>query len=81
MSRSGRCVAGAALQRFSSAVGRPGASYEELWRWSVEDLDAFWAAIWKHFEVDGGYDCVLRSREMPGAAWFPLIARTGPAEP
>jgi acetoacetyl-CoA synthetase len=46
--------------------------YEELWRWSVTDLEAFWASIWDFFEVqaDGGYDRVLASREMPGAEWF-----------
>jgi len=46
--------------------------YDELWRWSVDDLEAFWASIWDFFEVqaDGGYERVLGSREMPGAEWF-----------
>jgi acetoacetyl-CoA synthetase len=46
--------------------------YDELWRWSVDDLDGFWSAIWDFFGVraDGGYDRVLGSREMPGAEWF-----------
>jgi acetoacetyl-CoA synthetase len=46
--------------------------YDELWRWSVTDLEAFWASIWDFFGVqaDGGYDRVLASREMPGAEWF-----------
>ncbi|HEU4736833.1 MAG TPA: acetoacetate--CoA ligase [Solirubrobacterales bacterium] len=46
--------------------------YEELWRWSVGDLEAFWASIWDFFEVqaDGDYERVLGSREMPGAEWF-----------
>jgi acetoacetyl-CoA synthetase len=48
-------------------------SYEELWEWSVSDLDAFWRAIWDFFEVraDGDPSPVLASREMPGAEWFP----------
>jgi acetoacetyl-CoA synthetase len=48
-------------------------SYEELWRWSVEDLDAFWSSIWDFFDVqaDGGYEHVLGGRGMPGAEWFP----------
>ena len=29
------------------------ASYDELWRWSVEDLDGFWTSIWEFFEVGG----------------------------
>ena len=47
--------------------------YDELWRWSVEDLEAFWSSIWDFFEVrsDGGYERVLGKREMPGAEWFP----------
>jgi acetoacetyl-CoA synthetase len=46
--------------------------YDDLWRWSVEDLEGFWSSIWDFFEVqaDGGYDRVLGSREMPGAEWF-----------
>ncbi|HEX5527109.1 MAG TPA: acetoacetate--CoA ligase [Solirubrobacterales bacterium] len=49
------------------------AGYAELWRWSVDDLDGFWSAIWEFFEVqaDGEPAPVLASREMPGARWFP----------
>jgi acetoacetyl-CoA synthetase len=49
------------------------ADYEELWRWSVDDLDGFWSAIWEFFDVqaDGEPAPVLASREMPGARWFP----------
>ena len=25
--------------------------YDELWRWSVSDLEGFWASIWDFFEV------------------------------
>jgi acetoacetyl-CoA synthetase len=52
------------------------ADYEALQRWSVDDLDAFWAAIWDFFEVqaDGERSPVLASREMPGARWFPNAA-------
>jgi acetoacetyl-CoA synthetase len=47
--------------------------YHKLWRWSVEDVEGFWAAIWEFFDVqsESGYDKVLGSREMPGAEWFP----------
>ncbi len=47
--------------------------YDQLWRWSVEDLDAFWHSITEffdvHFEVSS--DRVLADRSMPGAQWFP----------
>jgi acetoacetyl-CoA synthetase len=48
------------------------ATYDELWQWSVDDLEAFWSAIWDFFGVqaDGEYERTLGSREMPGAEWF-----------
>jgi acetoacetyl-CoA synthetase len=51
------------------------AAYPELWRWSVDDLEAFWNSILDHFEVayDGERTVALASREMPGAEWFPGI--------
>jgi acetoacetyl-CoA synthetase len=50
--------------------------YHELQAWSVGDLDGFWSAIWEFFDVqaDGDPAVVLRSHEMPGAAWFPNTA-------
>ena len=50
--------------------------YEALRRWSVEDPDGFWAALWDFFEVvaDGEREPVLGAREMPGAEWFPGTA-------
>jgi acetoacetyl-CoA synthetase len=47
-------------------------SYNELWRWSVTDLEDFWETIWDYFQVEAskGYTCVLAERKMPGAEWF-----------
>ncbi|MFG1887401.1 acetoacetate--CoA ligase [Micromonospora sp. NPDC049051] len=49
------------------------ADYDELWRWSVTDLDAFWRSIWDHFEVLAHTPptATLTDRGMPGARWFP----------
>jgi acetoacetyl-CoA synthetase len=49
------------------------AGYDELWRWSVEEIEAFWDSIWDFFGVqaDGDRAEVLTGREMPGARWFP----------
>ncbi|HEX5146463.1 MAG TPA: AMP-binding protein, partial [Conexibacter sp.] len=54
-------------------IGRTFASYAELQRWSVDELDAFWRSIWDYFDVraDGSPEPVLGRREMPGAEWFP----------
>src|SRR3954467_8415998 len=62
----------ATIARFGGEVGHEG-DYDELWRWSVDDLEGFWAAIWEFFDVQASepYERVLGSREMPGAQWFP----------
>src|SRR5918994_678899 len=46
-------------------------SYDELWRWSVSDLEGFWGSIWDRFGVGERGDTVLASDSMPGAQWFP----------
>jgi acetoacetyl-CoA synthetase len=53
--------------------GEPFADYGELWRWSVDELEDFWAALWEFTGVRASkpYARVLGSREMPGASWFP----------
>lgn len=46
--------------------------YEALWRWSVADLDAFWAAVWDYFQIvsESPYTAVRRGDAMPGVVWF-----------
>jgi acetoacetyl-CoA synthetase len=46
--------------------------YDDLWAWSVRDLEGFWASIWDFFDVRASrpYGRVLGRREMPGAEWF-----------
>ena len=48
-------------------------SYEELWRWSVRDLEEFWLSIIEFFDVRFSREPekVLGRREMPGAQWLP----------
>jgi acetoacetyl-CoA synthetase len=65
------------------------AGYDELWQWSVDDLEGFWSSIWSFFDVRSSspYEAVLRHPAMPGTEWFPgarlnyaerALARTGP---
>ncbi|MGB8798231.1 MAG: acetoacetate--CoA ligase [Candidatus Aquilonibacter sp.] len=46
--------------------------YEALRRWSIDDSEGFWGAIWTFYDVqsDRPYDQVLDARVMPGARWF-----------
>jgi acetoacetyl-CoA synthetase len=47
--------------------------HDELWSWSVDHLEDFWASVWDYFEVSAAapYTTVLTERRMPGAEWFP----------
>lgn len=49
------------------------ADYNEMWRWSISDLEGFWAALAEHAEVplSGQPERILGARTMPGAEWFP----------
>src|SRR5437588_8285580 len=48
-------------------------SQEELWEWSVNNLEDFWASLWDFFQIKASkpYTTVLAERKMPGARWFP----------
>lgn len=61
----------ATLTRYMGVVGFD--DYHALWRWSVSDLEAFWASIWEFCDVraHAPYDRILGRRTMPGAEWFP----------
>jgi acetoacetyl-CoA synthetase len=52
--------------------GRRFADYSELWQWSVDELEDFWADIWEFCGVRASkpYERVLASHEMPGTSWF-----------
>lgn len=82
---------GAFLRRAEAAGGRSLAGYDDLWRWSVEDLDGFWRLIARFFDVRGAADATvaLAERSMPGTSWFPgvtlnyaehLLRRDGPSQ-
>ena len=52
--------------------GRDLPGYDELFDWSVSDLEGFWGSVWDYFGVKAHtpYDRVLGSTAMPGAEWF-----------
>lgn len=57
----------------SARTSRSLETYDDLWRWSVTDLDGFWSSIWDHFGVRSSSlpGPALGRRAMPGAEWFP----------
>ena len=70
-------IENATITRYARFVeertGRSFGAYDELWQWSVDDVEGFWASIWDFFDVRASapYERVLGRREMPGAQWFP----------
>ncbi|MEU7004118.1 acetoacetate--CoA ligase [Nonomuraea sp. NPDC046570] len=46
--------------------------YRSLWRWSVEHVPEFWAAVWDYFGIVAHtpYTRVLTGDTMPGVRWF-----------
>ena len=49
------------------------ADYDALWRWSVEQPERFWSAVWEFCKVRASRraDRVLTDADrMPGARWF-----------
>lgn len=59
-----------AFMKWLERKGRKFESYDELWQWSVDDLEGFWGSVWKYFEVSDADYPVLAERRMPGAQWF-----------
>jgi acetoacetyl-CoA synthetase len=45
--------------------------YNAMWRWSIDDLDAFWNAIWDFFDIRASArpEKLLMKREMPNMKW------------
>lgn len=61
------------LQWLSATHQLEFSSYDELWQWSVDELSAYWSAVWDYFDVPGerGSAAGLAEDRMPGARWFP----------
>jgi len=61
------------LQRAAARAGARFEGYEDLWRWSVQDLAGFWEMAWEEIApiADRGDGPVVDDpRLMPGATWF-----------
>ncbi len=64
-----------AIGAFAAAHGIDPHDYDALWRWSTEQPDAFWEAVWRHADLpcDGEPTPALAHEAMPGARWFPDV--------
>lgn len=52
--------------------GKNFAEYEDLYNWSVENIEDFWKAIWDYSNIRHlqTFDKVLTEYKMPGTEWF-----------
>ena len=76
-------------RRAAEATGRAFPDYATLWRWSNDEQETFWRAVWDYAGVigDPGERTLVGAHRMPGATWFPdarlnfaenLLASRGP---
>lgn len=61
------------LRWLESERGLRFSDYDELWRWSITDLEGFWSSIAAYFAVrfHAPAKRVIGGTSMPGAEWFP----------
>ena len=61
------------MTRYMRSLDRGFETYDQLWQWSVDDLEGFWGSLWDWFDIKASkpYDRVLGNREMPGARVVP----------
>jgi acetoacetyl-CoA synthetase len=68
-------VQGAEISRLiawlSEHRGRSFASYDELWRWSIEDAGEFWDAAWEYFDLGPTTYRTAFEGSMEAQHWFP----------
>jgi acetoacetyl-CoA synthetase len=62
-----------AFMRFAENISKHSiATYDDLYKWSVTEIDEFWKSIWVISGLihSNGYKTILSDRIMPGAKWF-----------
>jgi acetoacetyl-CoA synthetase len=71
-------IANAPITAFSEWLSAAGfgsfPTYGELWRWSVADLEGFWEAVRRYFEMGPASlagPVLVRGHRAEGARWFP----------
>ena len=62
------------MRYMNRRCGKDFHEYKELYDWSVEEIPAFWDALWHYFDIIASkpYDAVVDDlSKFPGAKWFP----------
>jgi len=61
------------IRFINERYGKQFEAYRDLYRWSIENIPDFWAAMWEFADIRAsrGYDTVVDDlSRMPGAKWF-----------
>lgn len=61
------------MQLVNQHQGTSFSEYNQLYQWSIDNLDSFWSELWDYVEIKASknYDRVIDdSARMPGAKWF-----------
>lgn len=61
------------IDQFAESVGIATGDYDAVYRFSIQEPERFWGAVWDFFELGERTGPVLAAREMPGARWFPDV--------
>ena len=65
----------------TSTRGLEFATYADVWRWSVDELEGFWQALVDYFKLElGDYRAVLTHTDLPPGKWFPGAKLSYPAQ-
>ena len=57
-------------QRYSQLIKT---EYQDIWNWSVNNVESFWSLIWDFSEIKGSKGAKITEKlgDMPGAKFFP----------
>ncbi len=63
------------MHHISSKTGKEISTYEQLWQWSIEHKEEFWASLFDWFDLiyEGQKQPVLIGSKMPDFEWFTNI--------
>ena len=61
------------MKQAGVAAGKDFRTYDDLWRWSIEDPEDFWGLVWDECRLVGerGQTILRDGDKMPGAQFFP----------
>ena len=55
-----------------ASKGKHFSDYQNLWQWSTDHIEEFWASVWEYFDVQCSvpYESVVSDHQMPATRWF-----------